>query len=74
MKVDEILARLERVKPSGDGWTACCAKHDDRHQSLSVNVGRNGETLLHCHAGCATEDVVAAMGLDDGRPVPGQRR
>jgi hypothetical protein len=30
---------------------------------LSVAVGDDGRTLVHCHAGCAPEDVVGALGL-----------
>ena len=41
---------------------AFCPAHDDRNASLSVHVS-DGRILLHCHAGCSTEDVVNALGL-----------
>ncbi len=34
--------------------------HEDQNPSLSISEGDDGRALLKCHAGCATEDVVAA--------------
>jgi archaellum biogenesis ATPase FlaH len=31
---------------------------------LSISVGEDGRVLLHCHAGCAPEGIVAALGLE----------
>src|SRR5215218_1564166 len=43
---------------------AFCPAHDDRRErSLSVKEGEDGRVLLKCFAGCATEQVVAAIGL-----------
>ncbi len=61
--IDLVLSRLDGVRRTGDGYTAHCPAHDDRQQSLSIGEGRNGEVLLHCFAGCRTEDIVAALGL-----------
>lgn len=59
-----LLEALPRARAlSSGGWQACCPAHEDRMPSLSWDVGRDGQVLLTCHAGCATEDVVAAMGL-----------
>jgi hypothetical protein len=63
MTIEEFLARLQRVKRSGDGWTARCSAHDDRRSSLSVGEGDDRRILLKCHAGCKPEAVVAAIGL-----------
>lgn len=52
-----------RVKRSGAGWMARCPAHDDRSPSLSVRRGEDGRVLIHCHAGCPPEAVVAALGL-----------
>lgn len=41
---------------------AKCPAHEDRNPSLSVTEGRDGSTLLKCHAGCDTERIVAAAG------------
>ena len=63
MTVEEVLGRLEFVKKSGEGWTARCPSHDDKHASLSVGAGNDGRTLMKCHAGCSAEAVAAALGL-----------
>lgn len=57
------LAKLKAVGKSGTGWMAECPAHVDRHPSLSVSEGQDGRVLIHCHAGCPPENVVAAIGL-----------
>lgn len=74
-----ILSKLGRVRKSGKGWSARCPAHEDKEPSLSVSVGEDGRVLLHCHAGCTVDSILAALGLsasdlfaDDGhrdRPV-----
>jgi putative DNA primase/helicase len=58
---------LERVtglpKRSGAGWVTRCPAHDDAKASLSFRDGK-GQALLFCFAGCATSDVVEALGLE----------
>jgi hypothetical protein len=61
--IDKVLAHLQGVRRSGDGFTARCPHHDDRQASLSIKEGVDGKVLLHCHAGCPTLDVVASAGL-----------
>lgn len=64
MTVEDILTRLNKVTPEGEGhWMACCPAHADRTPSLSVGRGDNGRVLLRCFAGCPNESIVAAMGL-----------
>ncbi len=62
-QVELVLSKLPDVKRNGNGWTARCPAHDDGRASLSVAVGDDGRALVHCHAGCTTEAVVAALGL-----------
>jgi putative DNA primase/helicase len=62
MNVEKIAARFNARK-SGAGWMARCPAHEDREPSLSIQPGRNGTTLLKCHAGCSIDEVVAAVGL-----------
>jgi len=68
----DILARLKRVRRSGEGWTAECPAHKDKQNSLSVHH-RDGKWLLKCHAGCDWEAIVAALAIaaddlfDDGK-------
>ncbi len=60
--VNNLIALLN-AKRSGKGWIANCPAHDDRTPSLSINEGADGRALLKCHAGCPTENVLAAVGL-----------
>jgi putative DNA primase/helicase len=62
MNTEEILTRLEGVFGTANGWQARCPAHDDAKASLSI-AEDDGKTLLYCQAGCATADVVEAMGL-----------
>lgn len=66
--VDRLLAAFRdhghEPKPAGKGWTCRCPAHDDRSPSLSIGVGDDGRALVNCHAGCATADVIGAIGLD----------
>jgi 5S rRNA maturation endonuclease (ribonuclease M5) len=49
---------------------APCPAHQDRDPSLAIRE-EAGKVLLHCHAGCAQRDVIAALrarGLWDSEP------
>ena len=59
----DLLSGLERVRPITGGWMARCPAHDDDTASLSVSEGDDGRALIFCHAGCATEAILAAMRL-----------
>lgn len=61
--VDKILDRLERVRATSGGWSACCPAHDDRNPSLSIAEGDDGRVLVHCFGGCSALDVVQSIGL-----------
>jgi 5S rRNA maturation endonuclease (ribonuclease M5) len=63
MEVEAILSHLESVRKSGSGWSARCPAHEDRRSSLSISAGDDGKVLLHCHAGCSTEEVVDKLGI-----------
>jgi len=39
-----------------------CPAHEDRNPSLSVSY-KDKKVLVYCHAGCKTEEVLAALGL-----------
>jgi len=63
-KTHDILSRLKGVKRSGNGWTAFCPCHEDKHRSLSIFIGKDGHRIfLKCHAGCLWPDVFASIGL-----------
>ncbi len=74
-----ILGRLRGVRRSGKGWIAYCPAHDDRaHRSLSVSIGDDGRTLVHCFAkGCSAEQVARAVDMtlsDLGPPTDNNHR
>ncbi len=50
-------------KGSGGRYSCRCPAHEDRNPSLSVALGDDGRALVHCHAGCTPEAIVAALGL-----------
>lgn len=54
---------IQAVRHDGRSRNVRCPAHEDRRASLSVGRGDDGSVLLHCHAGCATEAVLAAAGL-----------
>jgi len=45
----------------GNSGVACCPAHGDKHPSLSVGTGGNGQLLLNCHAGCEFRDILTAL-------------
>jgi len=48
----------------GKVFVARCPAHDDRTPSLSISDaadGADGKILVHCHAGCTQDEVIAAM-------------
>jgi hypothetical protein len=62
MNVDELLSRLEAVRPTSRGWIARCPAHADRSPSLSVSEGERG-ILVKCWAGCSAEEICASLAL-----------
>jgi hypothetical protein len=65
MSAATLLSRLDRVKRTGpDKWVARCPAHDDKGPSLAVRELDDGRTLLHCFAGCAVHEIVAAVGME----------
>ncbi len=62
--LNHFITSLDNVKAAGDGrWTARCPAHDDRQNSLSVGLGRDGCVLVKCFVGCTSEAIVGALGL-----------
>lgn len=48
---------------SGTGWMVKCPAHDDGRASLSVSAGNQQDVVVHCHANCPTDEVLAAAGM-----------
>ncbi len=81
--IEKVINALEsqgcQPRKSGTGHLAKCPAHDDQNPSLSVTENRDGKVLVNCHAGCAPEAVLDALGLDwadlfpDGGDTPPAR-
>ena len=66
-----LIDRLEGVRETGrNRWIAQCPSHEDRSPSLSIRLADGDTWLLHCFAGCASTDVIAALGLEFGDLFP----
>jgi hypothetical protein len=73
--IASLTSRGRQPKKSGSEYSTLCPAHEDRNASLSLAEGKDGRALIKCHAGCATESVVEALGLsmrDLMPPVPEQ--
>ena len=76
--IDDVLAAFRgagrKVAANGRGWLVSCPgpthEHGDRKPSLAVDVVEGGQVALYCHAGCVTDDVLAAVGLAFGDLFP----
>jgi hypothetical protein len=57
----EAIAKALGGRKSARGWTPRCPAHDDRTPSLSICDGADNKVLVHCHAGCDQERVIAML-------------
>ncbi len=72
MKIERLLDLLGYAGPRhGSVFTCRCPAHDDHKPSLSVRVCEDGRILIHCHAGCPGDAVLAALGLSWRDLAPG---
>jgi hypothetical protein len=71
MLVEHVLSRLTGVRKSGHRWKALCPAHDDRNPSLSIWRDDDGEVCVKCFAGCATSEILKALGL--AQPDPSRK-
>ena len=64
MRAEEFSQCLEKVRKSGNGFTALCPAHDDRNPSLSFRDSDDRKRLLlYCHAGCTPEEILSSIHL-----------
>ena len=71
MTIDALLNGLDCVKETGQGkYVARCPAHDDKSPSLAIKDCDDGRVLVHCFAGCETEDVLSAIGLTFSDVMP----
>ncbi len=63
MRAEALLELLQGVKRTARGWSSRCPAHNDKSPSLSIQEGQDGRILLHCFAGCPTQEVCGAIGI-----------
>lgn len=73
MTYTEVLSRFQVKRSYRDKARCICPAHNDQEASLTISKGEKG-TIIHCHAGCDTADVLGAVGLSlkdlfDGDPI-----
>jgi hypothetical protein len=65
--IELILEKLRAADTepvcTGSGWQCRCPAHDDAKASMTLTATSDGTVLLHCHAGCSTPDILAALEL-----------
>ncbi|MGB2621023.1 MAG: AAA family ATPase [Candidatus Acidiferrum sp.] len=61
MNFEAVLERFQ-ARRVGASYMAKCPAHEDKNPSLSIGE-KDGKILLNCMAGCATKDVLGAMGM-----------
>lgn len=57
------MLRVSHGSPEHGEVTCRCPAHDDSTASLTVREGEGGKILVKCHAGCSTDAILSAMGL-----------
>ena len=65
MTLSEILEYFPNAQRHGQQYMALCPAHGDRNPSLAISEGERGKILVHCHAGCPTDNVLLAVGLSE---------
>ena len=70
--LDNLLARLSKVKAGADGkYLACCPAHKDKTPSLAIrDVG--DRILIKCFAGCSVDDICGAVGMTIADLMPAE--
>ena len=64
MDLQLILSCFKGVKQCDKGYMALCPAHNDNHPSLSIGLSEDKQKILiHCFAGCSTEDILKKVGL-----------
>jgi len=61
--IGDVLNKLQKVKKlGGNEFQACCPAHEDKKPSLTLKQ-EGDHILLHCQAGCSTEDIVKTLDM-----------
>jgi len=66
--IDKVLESVGEYSTRGDEYRAKCPAHQgESDDSLAIRENGKGKVLLHCHAGCSFEEIMEALGLENGR-------
>ncbi len=66
--IDKVLESVGEYSTRGDEYRAKCPAHQgESDDSLAIRENGKGKVLLHCHAGCGFEEIMEALGLENGR-------
>jgi hypothetical protein len=72
MNASDVARALRGKRASGGNYMCRCPgpqhRNGDRNPSLSVKDGNNGRLLLYCFAGCAYDEIAAALERHRVRP------
>lgn len=63
MNVIQFAGRFQGARQAGAGFLVRCPAHDDQRSSLSIGEGQNGGIVMYCHAGCSTQAILDALGM-----------
>jgi DNA primase len=63
MDIQELLAKLSKVKKKRGGYTALCPSHNDKSPSFSISEAGD-RILVKCFAGCSTNQICDALGIE----------
>lgn len=75
LTVDQIAHSLGGAKQAdAESWHCRCPAHDDKKASLWIKQRPGGGLFVKCHAGCARENVEAALKGAKLWPVTGARK
>ena len=62
MTFEELINHFDIKKRSRNSVQVICPAHGDQKASLTI-TDKGNKAVLHCHAGCKTEDILHAVGL-----------
>ena len=62
LQFEDAYPYLTVEREGSDGWySAVCPSHIDEKPSLGFKEGKDGELVVHCHAGCENKDIIEAV-------------
>lgn len=65
MELEQFKQLVKNIRPSGNGYTACCPAHDDKIPSLSFSENENGKIMVYCHSGCTFYQIIQSLGIKE---------